>query len=92
MGMIDTLVTDTVNSGIGFLLSRSPVDAATASKALILAGQAQIDLGDGLADGSLTQEEIDKVLADINGFEGGVFGTMVKSSISRLVEQFATKK
>jgi len=92
MSFIDDVVAKGVNAGMGYLLGLGKMDAATASKGLIMAGQAQIDLGNALADGTLTQDEIDKILTELNNFEGGVFGTMVKSAISRMVEIFATKK
>ena len=87
MSVLEKLAADSMTAGLQLALNASPVDAKTIAMALEISGAAQIDLGQKLRDGKITEEEVRDSLEKVGALGNNSAFLAAKSAVGRIIEQ-----
>jgi hypothetical protein len=87
MSLLGKLASDGITAALGIAIKASPVDAEKIALALTITGSALQDLGGKLADGKISEEEIEDSLNKVGALGDDPVALAAKAAIGRLIEQ-----
>jgi hypothetical protein len=86
MSLLGELASKGISTALTMAFKSSPITCTTATAAMKMVGAALIDLSDKLADGKITEEEINDSLAKVGAMGNDSVALAAKSAIGRLLE------